>query len=64
MTDQVPCETTSLTRKLRGLRNPKLIRSFASSPELEKSLVETAAKTGLSISEIIRNALIKELIEG
>lgn len=49
---------------MRGLRNPKLIRSFASSLELEKSLIERAAQTGLSISEIIRNALGKALTEG
>lgn len=64
MTDQAPCETVSLTKKMRGLRNPKLIRSFASSLELEKSLIERAAQTGLSISEIIRNALGKALTEG
>jgi len=48
---------------MQGLRNPKLIRSFASDSELEAALVDAAAETGLSISAVIREALRKVLIE-
>ena len=69
MTDPTPCEKTltpetSLETRIKGLRNPKLIRSFASDAELEAVLVDTAAKTGLSISAVIRESLRKVLIEG
>lgn len=49
---------------LQKLRNPKLIRSFASDAELEDALIKAAEKTGYSMSEIIRQALRKSLIEG
>jgi hypothetical protein len=41
--------------------NPKLIRSFPSSPDLEKGLAKERERTGKSISEIIREALRKFL---
>jgi hypothetical protein len=48
---------------LQTLRNPKLIRSFASDAELEEALFKKAEQTGYSMSEIIRQALRKALLE-
>jgi predicted DNA-binding protein len=42
-------------------KNPKLIRSFPSSPDLEKGLATMREKTGKSISSIIREAIKKFL---
>jgi hypothetical protein len=56
------CE--NLLPSLQKLRNPKLIRSFASDAELEDALIKAAEATGYSMSEIIRQALRKSLIEG
>jgi hypothetical protein len=41
--------------------NPKMIRSFPSSPDLERGLAKERERTGKSISEIIREALRKFL---
>jgi len=57
---ETTCENT-LTRKLKGLKNPKLIRSFASDGELEAALICRANTTGLSISAVIRASLRKFL---
>ena len=46
-----------LTEKLTNLRNPKLIRSFASDPELEARLKADAESSGRSMSAVIRKAL-------
>lgn len=37
--------------------NPKNIRSFSSTPTLEKELAQAKKNSGLSISEIIRRAI-------
>jgi hypothetical protein len=37
--------------------NPKNIRSFSSTPALEKGLAQVKKNSGLSISEIIRRAI-------
>ena len=62
MTEQQLCESP-LTAKIRGLKNPKLIRSFASDPELEDALVKEAGRSGHSMSEIIRAALRSALLD-
>ena len=46
-----------LTEKLSNLRNPKLIRSFASDPELEDRLKKESESSGRSMSAVIRKAL-------
>lgn len=46
-----------LTEKLSNLRNPKLIRSFASDPELEERLKRESESSGRSMSAVIRKAL-------
>jgi predicted DNA-binding protein len=46
-----------LTEKLTSLRNPKLIRSFASDPELEDRLKKESESSGRSMSAVIRKAL-------
>lgn len=46
-----------LTEKLSNLRNPKLIRSFASDPELEDRLKRESESSGRSMSAVIRKAL-------
>lgn len=46
-----------LTEKLTNLRNPKLIRSFASDPELEDRLKKESESSGRSMSAVIRKAL-------
>lgn len=46
-----------LTEKLSNLRNPKLIRSFASDPELEDRLKKESESSGRSMSSVIRKAL-------
>ena len=48
-----------LTEKLTNLRNPKLIRSFASDPELEDRLKKESESSGRSMSAVIRKALRK-----
>jgi hypothetical protein len=48
-----------LTEKLNNLRNPKLIRSFASDPELEDRLKKESESSGRSMSSVIRSALRK-----
>lgn len=48
--------------ELQKLRNPKLIRSFASDAELEAALFAEAEKSGYSMSEIIRRALRASLL--
>lgn len=48
-----------LTDKLSNLRNPKLIRSFASDPELEDRLKAESESSGRSMSAVIRTALRK-----
>jgi hypothetical protein len=48
-----------LTEKLTNLRNPKLIRSFASDPELEDRLKKESEGSGRSMSSVIRAALRK-----
>lgn len=48
-----------LTEKLSNLRNPKLIRSFASDPELEDRLKAESESSGRSMSAVIRTALRK-----
>lgn len=48
--------------QLQKLRNPKLIRSFASDAELEAALFAEAEKSGYSMSEIIRRALRAALL--
>jgi predicted DNA-binding protein len=48
-----------LTEKLNSLRNPKLIRSFASDPELEVRLKKESESSGRSMSSVIRTALRK-----
>ena len=50
---------TILTEKLDSLRNPKLIRSFASDPELEDRLKRESESLGRSMSSVIRSALRK-----
>lgn len=50
---------TILTEKLSKLRNPKLIRSFASDPELEDRLKKESESSGRSMSSVIRTALRK-----
>jgi hypothetical protein len=52
-------ETPSLTEKINNLRNPKLIRSFASDPELEDRLKKESESSGRSMSAVIRTALRK-----
>lgn len=52
-------EEQSLTEKLTNLRNPKLIRSFASDPELEDRLKKESESSGRSMSSVIRTALRK-----
>lgn len=47
---------------LQKLRNPKLIRSFASDAELEDALHKEAERTGYSMSEIIRKSLRSALL--
>ncbi len=49
----------TLTNKLNNLRNPKLIRSFASDPELEARLKAESESSGRSMSAVIRTALRK-----
>lgn len=51
-------ETVS-TEKTNNLRNPKLIRSFASDPELEDRLKKESESSGRSMSSVIRLALRK-----
>jgi predicted DNA-binding protein len=46
-----------LSEKLNNLRNPKLIRSFASDPELEDRLKKESESSGRSMSAVIRRAL-------
>ena len=46
-----------MTEKLTSLRNPKLIRSFASDPELEDRLKKESESSGRSMSAVIRKAL-------
>jgi predicted DNA-binding protein len=48
-----------LTEKISNLRNPKLIRSFASDPELEDRLKQESESSGRSMSAVIRLALRK-----
>lgn len=48
-----------LAEKLSNLRNPKLIRSFASDPELEDRLKRESESLGRSMSSVIRSALRK-----
>ena len=48
-----------LTEKLSNLRNPKMIRSFASDPELEDRLKRESESSGRSMSNVIRTALRK-----
>lgn len=48
-----------LTEKLSRLRNPKMIRSFASDPELEDRLKRESESSGRSMSSVIRTALRK-----
>ena len=48
-----------LTEKLSNLRNPKMIRSFASDPELEDRLKKESESSGRSMSNVIRTALRK-----
>jgi predicted DNA-binding protein len=48
-----------LTEKINSLRNPKLIRSFASDPELEDRLKAESESSGRSMSAVIRLALRK-----
>jgi hypothetical protein len=48
-----------LTEKISSLRNPKLIRSFASDPELEDRLKKESESSGRSMSAVIRLALRK-----
>jgi predicted DNA-binding protein len=50
-------ETQSLSEKIGNLRNPKLIRSFASDPELEDRLKKESESSGRSMSAVIRKAL-------
>ena len=50
-------ETQSLSEKTSSLRNPKLIRSFASDPELEDCLKKESESSGRSMSAVIRKAL-------
>jgi hypothetical protein len=50
---------TPLTTKIANLRNPKLIRSFASDPELEDRLKAESESSGRSMSAVIRLALRK-----
>lgn len=52
-------ETVSTTEKTNNLRNPKLIRSFASDPELEDRLKKESESSGRSMSSVIRLALRK-----
>jgi len=59
--DTPPC--ASLLPSLQKLRNPKLIRSFASDAELEDALIKAAERTGYSMSEIIRQALRSSLLQ-
>lgn len=47
------------TENLSSLRNPKLIRSFASDPELEDRLKRESESSGRSMSSVIRTALRK-----
>lgn len=49
----------ALTEKINNLRNPKLIRSFASDPELEDRLKKESENSGRSMSSVIRLALRK-----
>ena len=49
----------SLSERLTNLRNPKLIRSFASDPELEDRLKKESESSGRSMSAVIRKALRK-----
>jgi hypothetical protein len=58
----IPIVTNSeipLTKKIANLRNPKLIRSFASDPELEDRLKAESESSGRSMSAVIRTALRK-----
>jgi hypothetical protein len=50
---------TVLTEKIANLRNPKMIRSFASDPELEDRLKTESESSGRSMSAVIRLALRK-----
>lgn len=50
---------TPLTERISNLRNPKLIRSFASDPELEDRLKKESESSGRSMSAVIRLALRK-----
>ncbi len=59
MTAVTNSETPSLTEKINNLRNPKLIRSFASDPELEDRLKKESESSGRSMSAVIRTALRK-----
>jgi len=61
MMEQPLCESP-LTAKIRGLKNPKLIRSFASDPELEDALIKESGRSGQSMSEIIRRSLRSALL--
>jgi hypothetical protein len=45
------------TETASNLRNPKLIRSFASDPELEDRLKKESESSGRSMSAVIRKAL-------
>jgi predicted DNA-binding protein len=54
MMAQMNTETRS-----KSTRNPKLIRSFPSSPELEEFLKRASAACGRSVSFIIREAIEK-----
>lgn len=55
----VTTSETALTEKISSLRNPKLIRSFASDPELEDRLKKESESSGRSMSAVIRLALRK-----
>jgi len=56
---QMETENQTLSEKLRNLRNPKMIRSFASDPVLEDRLKAESESTGRSMSNVIRTALRK-----
>jgi hypothetical protein len=56
---QMETENQTLSEKLRSLRNPKMIRSFASDPELEDRLKKESESSGRSMSNVIRTALRK-----
>jgi hypothetical protein len=59
MTDSVPTkETRTFKNSKRHLMgNPKNIRSFSSTPALERGLAKMKATLRISVSEIIRRAI-------